>query len=243
MKPAVAEVAPVEAVRTRAPGYLATVLAVLAKDLRTELRAKETLATMVLFGLVLTFVFAFGFVADPATNRKILPGALWAALLFTGVLGVGRTFAREAEDGAFSALVLSPADRSAVLLAKILGNFTLSALVMVLVTPLLGVLLRVDMTGQAGIIALQLALGAFGFAVVGTPLAVMAVNARFAEVLLPMVVFPMVSPVIISGVKGTAVVLGATIGEDPWPWIQLVAAYDLAFGLGGLFLFDKMVTE
>lgn len=225
------------------PGYLATVWAVLAKDLRTELRAKETLATMVLFGLVLTFVFAFGFVADPMTNRKVMPGAMWGALLFTGTLGVGRTFAREAQDGAFAALVLSPADRSAVLLAKIIGNVALSAIVMVAVVPLLAVMLRVDMTPHAGIIALQLTLGALGFAVVGTPLAVMAVNARFAEVLLPMVVFPMVSPVLISGVKGTGVVLGTTIGDDPWSWLQLSAAYDIAFGLGGLFLFDKMVTE
>ncbi|MCA9558701.1 MAG: heme exporter protein CcmB, partial [Myxococcales bacterium] len=71
-----------------APGFFSVVGVVLAKDLRTELRSKQTLMTMAMFGLVLTFVFAFGFVADPATNKKVLPGALWASLLFTGTLGV-----------------------------------------------------------------------------------------------------------------------------------------------------------
>ena len=198
---------------------------------------------MLLFGMVLTFVFAFGFVSDPQTNLKVIPGALWCALLFTGALGVGRTFAREAEDGAFSALVLSPADRGAILLAKCLMNVLLITLVMALVTPCLAVMLRVDLTPYAGIIALQLGLGAIGFAAVGTPLAVMAVNARFAEVLLPMVVFPLLSPLVISGVKGTGVLLGVTIGDDPWSWMQFSVAYDLVFGVGGLLLFEKMVTE
>jgi len=225
------------------PGYFGVLAMVLAKDLRVELRSKETLATMLLFGLVLTFVFAFGFVNDPKTNLKVIPGALWCALLFTGALGVGRTFAREAKDGAFAALVLSPANRSAILLAKVLGNFVLVSLVMALVTPALAVMLRVDLTPHAGIIAAQLALGVLGFAVVGTPLAVMAVNARFAEVLLPMVVFPLLSPLLIAGVKGTGVLLGVTIGDEPWSWMQFSAAYVLVFGVGGLVLFEKMVTE
>lgn len=225
------------------PGYLRTVWTVLAKDARTELRSKQTLATMLLFGLVLTFVYAFGFVSDPATNKKVVPGAMWGALLFAGTLGVGRTFAREAEDGAFQALVLSPAERSAILLAKIMVNVALSVVVMAVVVPLLAIILRVDLTPHAGMIALQLLLGAIGFAAVGTPLAVMAVTARFAEVLLPIVVFPMVTPVLIAGVRGTSVVLGTAIEVDPWPWLQFTAAYDLCFGVGGLFLFERMVTE
>lgn len=225
------------------PGYVGVLLAVLAKDLRTELRSKQTLATMLLFGLVLTFVYAFGFTSDPATNRKVIPGAIWGALLFSGTLGVGRTFAREAEDGAFGALVLSPAERSAILLAKIIINVMLSALVMIIVVPLLALMLRVDLTGHAGIVTVQLLFGAIGFAVVGTPLAVMAVSARFAEVLLPVVIFPLVTPVLIAGVKGTSIVLGTTFETNPVPWLQFTAAYDVTFGLGGLLLFERMVTE
>ncbi|MEZ4470041.1 MAG: heme exporter protein CcmB [bacterium] len=224
-------------------GFVATVRLVLAKDLRTELRSKELLATMLLFGAVLTFIFAFGFVNDPATNRKVLPGALWAALLFTGTLGVGRTFAREADSDAFTALVLSPADRSAILLAKILGNLVLQLVVLAFVLPLMAVMLRVDLEGAVGLVALQLFLGAVGFAVVGTPLAVMAVSARFAEVLLPVVVFPLVVPVLIAGVKGTGVVLGTVIGDDPGPWISIMLAFDAFYGVAGLLLFDRMVSD
>ena len=223
--------------------YVTTVGVVLAKDLLAEFRSRETVTTMGLFGLVTTFVFAFGFSADPMTNMKVFPGVLWTTLLFTGTLGIGRTFAREQQEGAFGALVLAPVPRSAILLAKIIVNLLLTAIVMVIVTPTVALMLHVDLTPYAAVIALQLTLGAIGFAVVGTPLAVIAVNARFAEVLLPMVVFPLVTPVVISGVTGTGALLGTTASDDPWSWIQLTAAFDCLYGIGGLFLFERMVSE
>ena len=223
--------------------YLGTFWTVLGNDLRTEWRAKETFLTMLLFGTVLAFVFAFGFTNDPVTNRRILPGALWGALFFTGALGVGRTFAREAEDGAFAALILSPASRSAILLAKMVTNMVLIALVMVLVVPLLAIMLRVDVSAELPMLAALLATGTVGFSVVATPLAVMAVSARFPEVLLPIVVFPMVTPVLIAGVNATGITLGTAIGDTPWPWMQFMWGFAIIFGILGLGLFDRMVTE
>ncbi len=223
--------------------FARTLWILLLKDIRTEARSKQTIATMLLFGLVLAFIFAFGFVADPKTNLRVMPGALWGSLLFTGTLGVGRTFAQESHDGAFAALVLSPAPRAAILLAKVLVNFLLTLMVMVVVIPILAVMLHVDLSAHVGIISMQVALGSLAFAAVGTPLAVVAVNARFAEVLLPMVIFPMLTPVLIAGVKSTGIVLGTTVGIDPWPWMQFMVAYIAFFGTMGLFLFERMVTE
>jgi heme exporter protein B len=225
------------------PGFLGTVWTVLRNDVRAELRAKETLLTMLLFGVVLAFVFAFGFTNDPVTNRRVFPGAVWGALFFTGALGVGRTFAREAEDGAFAALVLSPASRSAILFAKVITNVLLIVLVMTFVIPLLSVMLRVDLEGTVPTLIALVSTGAIGFGIVGTPLAVMAVSARFPEVLLPIVVFPMVTPILIAGVNATGITLGTAIGDSPWPWLQFMWGFGLIFGLLGLGLFDRMVTE
>lgn len=220
-----------------------TVALVWGKDIRIELRSKDTLVTLIFFALVMTMVFTFGFASDPQTNLRVFPSVMWATVLFCGTLGVGRTFAREAKDGAFTALILSPAHRGAILTAKTLVNLLLTLVVTALTTPILAVMLRVDLTEVLGLIGLQLFLGAAGFALVGTPLAVMAVNARFAEVLLPMVVFPLVAPVLIAGVTGTAAILGTIPENDPRPWIQLMLGFDLVYLVGGQFLFDKMVTE
>lgn len=216
---------------------------ILEKDARVELRSKETLATVLLFGLVLTFLFAFGFIGDPATNLIVAPGVLWAALLFTGALCVGRTFAREQNNSAFTALALSPAPRSAILAAKVIVNIGVMVAVMALVTPILAILLHLDLSPYIGGLSALLFLSAVGFALVSTPLAVMAVGARFPEVLLPMVVFPLVTPVLICGVRGAAALLGTSVDLDYGAWIQMILAFDIIIGVGGFSLFDWMVSE
>jgi heme exporter protein B len=220
-----------------------TFRAVLVKDARVELRARETLVTLAFFALVLSLVFTFGFSGDELTNRILFPGCLWAIVLFAGTLATGRTFAREARDGAFAALVGSPAHRGGILAAKVTLNFALSLFVALLAAPLLAVLLRVDAAAHLAPLVGQLTLGVLGFALVGTPLAVVAVNARFAEVLLPMLVFPLVTPVLIAGVSATAATLGTVPDQDVGPWWQLLIAFDVVYGIGGQLIFEQLVTE
>jgi heme exporter protein B len=231
-----------------APGFSKTLMTILSNDLRAELRSKQNLVTMVLFGVVLAMVFAFGFTNDANTNRRVFPGIVWGCLFFTAALGVGRTFAREGEDGAFFALVLSPGDRSGLLIAKILVNIVLSCVTMAVVLPLLIVLMDValidpDNVAVTGIVCAQILSGVIGFAVVATPLAVMAVTARFAEVLLPLIIFPMVTPILIAGVSGTGIALGTAIGDTTLPWLKFTWGFTILFGVLGVVLFEKMVTE
>ena len=216
---------------------------ILDKDLKVELRSKETIATALLFGVVLTFVFAFGFFEDARANLVMTPGILWAALLFTGSLCVGRTFAQEQESGAFTALALSPAPRASILAAKVIMNLLMQTAVMLLVAPLLAILFHIDLTPHAPALTLLLGLSALGFSLIATPLAVLAVSARFPEVLLPMVTFPLVTPILICGVRGAAALLGTSVDQDYTSWAQLLLAFDLMIGVGAFSLFDWMVSE
>ena len=223
--------------------YLKALRLLLAKDIRLELRSKQTIVTMLLFGGVLTCMYAIGFETDPGTNRKVFPGVVWGALLFTGALGGGRTFSRESEDGAFEALILSRVPRSTLLWSKILMNICLILMVMLVVVPLFAIMLRVDLSGCELVLALQVLVGTIGFCAVATPLSVIATGARFPEVLLPMVIFPLVTPILIAGVKGTGVLMGTAIGDGPWTWISFSAAFAVVFLSIGILLFDRLVTE
>ena len=215
----------------------------LHKDLTIELRSKESIATINLFAGILAFIFAFGFIGDPASNLQVIPGILWASLFFIGALGVGRTFAREQEQDVFTALALSPVPRAMILASKVIINLILSLTTMLLMTPLIAILLHIDLTPYWQGLSILIFLSALGFTLTATPLAVMAVNARFPEVLLPMIVFPLVSPVMICGVRGCAALLGTSVDQDYWAWAQMMLAFDLMIGLGAFFLFDWMVNE
>ncbi|HYO47472.1 MAG TPA: heme exporter protein CcmB, partial [Gemmatimonadota bacterium] len=95
--------------------------AILAKDLRLELRRVETVATMVVFAVLVALMFVFAGDPTPEDLRRLGPGALWVSLLFAGALGFSRWFAQEERNQALQGLLVSPIDRAALFAGKWAG--------------------------------------------------------------------------------------------------------------------------
>ena len=85
-------------------------LAVLRKDLRIEWRTRESLASMVVLGVLLVLVFNVALDPAPADAPRLAPSVLWAAFVFTGLLGVQRGFVLEREQDCLGGLLASPLD-------------------------------------------------------------------------------------------------------------------------------------
>ena len=85
--------------------------ALLLKDLRLELRTRDTIVAMVLFAVLamLIFQFAFGNRGDDLTPYA--GGILWATLSLTAVLGVGRSWVPEREQGVLDGILAAPVPR------------------------------------------------------------------------------------------------------------------------------------
>src|SRR6201986_3950652 len=99
------------------------VAALIRKDLRLELRTRESVPAMILFSLS-TFVL-FHFALDrPSVDGDLAAGVLWVTLLFAAVLGINRLFVAEREEGGFDAFLLAPVDRTAMFVAKAAILFT-----------------------------------------------------------------------------------------------------------------------
>ena len=102
--------------------FLEQVLTILWKDIRCELRSKQTWTGMALFALLVLVIFNFAFDLRVVNKAAVAAGALWLAFVFASLLGLGRTIAAEREKGSFDRLLLCPVDRKAIYLAKLLGN-------------------------------------------------------------------------------------------------------------------------
>src|SRR5256712_13807281 len=103
-------------------GSLNVMWAIFVKDLRVEWRSRETLAPMCVFGLLVVFLFNFGFEPAREETLRLLPGLLWIAFAFTGILGFNRSFAGERENQCLEGLSLAPVDPGAIYLGKVLAN-------------------------------------------------------------------------------------------------------------------------
>lgn len=221
--------------------YLRKVLAIVWKDVRAELRTKDILSSMLVFaGLsVLIFQFAFDLRADNV--RLVLPGVLWIAITFAGVLGLNRSFILEQDRGSLEGLLLAPVDRSAIYFGKLIGNLLFIFAVELLLLPLMTVLFNVWLLSPA--LLLVVALGTVGYAAVGTLFAALSINTRAREVMLPILLFPVMVPVFVAGVQAVSRLLDGESLADIVRWIQLLVAYDAIFLAAAMLLFDYVVEE
>lgn len=221
--------------------FLRKVLAIVWKDVRAELRTKDILSSMLVFaGLsVLIFQFAFDLRADNV--RLVLPGVLWIAITFAGVLGLNRSFILEQDRGSLEGLLLAPVDRSAIYFGKLIGNLLFIVVVELLLLPLMTVLFNVWLLSPA--LLLVVALGTVGYAAVGTLFAALSINTRAREVMLPILLFPVMVPVFVAGVQAVSRLLDGDSLADIVRWVQLLVAYDAIFIAAAMLLFDYVVEE
>ncbi|WP_376794376.1 heme exporter protein CcmB [Thermogemmatispora sp.] len=215
------------------------VLAILGKDIRYELRSKQTWLGMGLFALLVFVIFNFAFDLRVENRAAVVPGALWVAFVFASLLGLGRTIAAEREGGSLDRLLLCPVDRRAIYLAKLLGNLLFIGVVELVALPIFAALFSVPLfSGELLPIVL---LGTLGVAIIGTLFSVMTAATRARELLLPLLVFPLIVPVVIAAVRATGALMIAAPAEPPW--LGLLAAFDVIFLSLALLTFSYIVEE
>ena len=211
-------------------GYVADVVALARKDLRLELRGRDTVPAMVLFVLATLVVFHF---ALPEESGDLAAyGLLWVALVFTALLGLVRAFAAERDQGVLDGLVLAPSDRSAIWLAKAIATLAFLGLVEIVALPAFGLFFSgVSWTTVGGVV-----LADIGICAVGTLLAAMAAATRTRELLLPLLFLPLAIPIVIGGV-------GASVVDDGGRYLAFLAFYDAIFAIICWASFEYVVTE
>jgi heme exporter protein B len=210
--------------------YVADVAALARKDVRLELRSRETLPAMLLF--VVSALVVFNFSLPAGSSRLAAYGLLWVAIVFTALLGLARAFAAEREQRLLDGLVLAPCDRSAIWLGKVVSVFALLLVAEAVALPAFALFFApVDMSLVAGLL-----LADVGLAAVGTLLAAMAAASRARELLLPLLLLPLVIPLVVGGV-------GASVAADPGRYLAFLGLYDVVFAILSWASFEYVVTE
>ncbi len=226
-------------------------LEIAKKDLKAEFRTKQMLNSMMIFALLVIVIFSFAFgneasIFIPALGRKITdllaPGMLWIAFTFAGMLGLSRSFAGEKEEGCLEGLKLCPVDRSEIYNGKVVSNAVLMFLMEITTIPVFVVLFNYDIKNLMGL-ALVVILGTIGFIFVGTLLSALTVNTRTREILLPVILFPVLIPVILSAVTATKIMLSSGGISEIAGELQILAVYDVIFFIVAQLVFEYTIED
>jgi len=211
-----------------------------AKDLTLELRERELLDASLLGALAVVVVAGVAFAALPERPERTA-AVLWVGVVVASLLPLARSFTGEADRGTMDVLLLLPVERGAVLFGKVLSNLALTlAGALVVLAGYVGLFGATPAVGWG--LAALLALGALGVSAAGSVLAAIAAQTRGREALLPVLLFPLLLPVLLSAVPGSIHALHG----DAWPTyageLQLLLGYD-AVVLAATWLLSDAVLE
>jgi heme exporter protein B len=220
---------------------LSNTSALLGKELRTEFRSRELLTTTVVFILMVIVLFSFTFDPTSSESRRFGPGLLWLAFLFAASLMLQPCFLREQANDTLSALRLSVDDPFAIFLGKLIANTCFLLLTELLLLPIFAVLYNVPILPVLGWLVLVLFLGSLGVSIAGTALSAVSAQARMRELLLPLLLLPLLTPVLVASTQVTAALLDSAPYVE-WKGIGFLAVFDLVF-LTALWLFGEYLLE
>ena len=219
-------------------------VAILRKDLRLELRTKESVPAMSLFTVTCFLLFHFGLDRD-SLDGELAAGVLWVTLLLAAVIGVTRLFAAEREQGGIDGLLLAPVDRTALFLAKGTALFVFLLALELVALPSFGLLLLgPDLRDALPELLLVLLMADLGLAAVGALTAALAAEARARELIVPLLLLPLLVPLLIAASQASEPLLRVSPStEDLGRWLGLLALYDVVFLLLSIAVFDYLLED
>ena len=223
-------------------GFFHSFWAIYRKDLRIEWRTRDSLSAMLVFGILVVTIFNFALDLAAQDVLRLMPGVLWVAFLFAGILGLNRSFSLEQENQALHGMTLAPVDAGAVFLGKMLANATFMTVFELLLLPIVILMFNLDILDKIPALLGVMVLGTLGFATVGTTLSGIAVNTRMRDVLLPVLLFPLIFPIVIAAVEATGLILKGGSGalDD---WVRLLVGCDIIFLVISVLVFEYVLVE
>ncbi len=211
------------------PDFLRSVWLVAHKDLTVEFRTRSAFYSALVFSLLAIVVFYFAWDPTAVASIDLAPGVLWVIFIFSGLLGLNRSFGMELADRALDALLVAPVPREAIFAGKALANLVFVVGVQVVTVPAVFLVYNLHF-GVELLAVLGLAvLAAVGLVAVGTLFAAMVSNTRLAELLLPMLALPFFIPIVLAAAQASSRVIGGRPVAESVPWLQMLVAFDIVF--------------
>ena len=205
-------------------------LTLLKRDLVVALRDGGALGTALGFYLIVVSLLPLGLGPDLSLLARIAPGILWIALLLAALLSLNRMFETDYEDGSLEAIAAGPMALEVVTATKALAHALTTGVPLVLVTPVLGLLLNLDVAAYPVLIGTMLA-GVPAISFLGSIGAALTLRTRRGGLLLALLVLPLYVPTLIFGISAvSSATSGAPGASSSFLILSAVSLISLVLG-------------
>ncbi|HZH05456.1 MAG TPA: heme exporter protein CcmB [Lautropia sp.] len=192
----------------------------LRRDLMLALRRKADTLNLLGFFVLSCMMFPIAVGPEQAWLQRIGPGVIWVAALLALLLALPRLFEHDHQDGSLDQILASGHSLPALVAGKLLAAWLVSALPLILITPLLAMALALPATSGL-LLMFSLLLGTPSLLAIGAIGAALTLGLRGAATLITLLCLPLFVPVLIFGAGAVAM---QAAGLSPLAHLALLGA-------------------
>lgn len=193
---------------------------IVVRDLMLAWRRRADVLSTLFFFVIVVSLFPLGVGPEASLLRSIAPGVVWVAALLASMLSLNRVFANDYQDGTLEQMLLTPQPLYLVVMGKVVSQWLVSELPLVLIAPLIGV--QFDLQPNTLLVLfISLLLGTPVLSLIGSVGAALTLGLRGGGVLIALLILPLYIPVLIFG---AGAVDASIIGVSALPNIYLLGA-------------------
>tara|TARA_X000001036_G_scaffold362766_1_gene346425 strand:+ start:299 stop:961 length:663 start_codon:yes stop_codon:yes gene_type:complete len=218
-------------------------ITLLKKDLKLEFRSKEIILSTFVLGLSILLVFALSFQNQTKVIYEFSSGILWVVILFISTFGLNRAFSIEQESSSMWSWLSSPIDRGLVFLSKMvsISIYVLLSEIMFLIP--FFIFMKIPTNFSLINLIIIILVGTLAIITIGCLISTITLQTRIRNALIPILLFPSCTPIIISATKSTLLILKNRPFIDWSFWLLLMITFFIIFSLVGYIIFDKVIEE
>ena len=185
---------------------MSTFWVLVGRDLRLAVREGGATGTALGFFLIVISMMPLGLGPDLNLLSRIAPGVLWIGLLLAALLSLGRLFDADQDEGVLEILATGPLPLELVAAAKALAHWISTCIPLIILTPLLGLLLNLDLNAYPVLIG-TLLVGTPAISFLGSIGAALTLKTRRGGLLMALLVLPLFIPTLIFGISAVGAVI------------------------------------
>ncbi len=227
----------------REVGLIRAIGLIFKKDILIEWRSKSRLTGMSCYAITLLMLFAFAVGPDPVMLQKHASAYVWMSVVTVSTLLLSQSFQNELESDALEGLLLVPVPPAAIYYGKALSNFVWILLLEIISLPFAVLLFQLDLTSEPLMFTAVFLLGAGGVAAPGTLYAGLTGRLAAQQLMLPVLLFPLLIPTVLSAVKATNLIITHDPFDQISAWFAVMCAFNAIYWTLCGVMFSKVVDE
>ncbi len=201
--------------------------ALIGRDLKLASRVGGDGLTLMLFFVMIGIIVPFAVGPDSAVLSRLAPGIIWIAAFLSMLLGLDRLFRADSEDGSLLLFRHASISLEAIVAAKVIAHWLLTALPLIIASPILAVLLAMDFPAWQQTLV-SLLLGTPALAAFGTIGAAVTVSLRRGGLIAPVLIMPLSVPILIFGTAAIGADAPAGTGGAPLLFLAAISLVSVA---------------